>query len=355
MPFQNDILAGAAGAGTGYTIDQSCIFNDNDSPYLSKTFGSAGNRRTWTLSWWTKRCNLGSRMQMFAIPSAGGNQMIIEFDQGDGGGGGHDQLIFNQETTGTTALNWELEFAFRDPAAWYHFVAVYDTTQSSANDRFKFYINGTLQTDGWDRNSTPAEDEEQAWMNTLDHRVGGRHHASVGYYDGYLAEIHCIDGTAKTASDFGETNDEGIWIPKKYAGSYGTNGFYLDFSNSAALGTDSSGNGHTFTSSGLAATDQIIDSPTNNYSVLSPLTGAGSMTYTQGNRTAEMTANYVGTYATLGANSGKWYFEYAYASDGDFSDGRLMGGVACPPTADHGFFANRVDASNYYYLSLIHI
>ena len=180
MPFQNDILAGAAGAGTGYTIDQSCIFNDNDSPYLSKTFGSAGNRRTWTLSWWTKRCNLGSRMQMFAIPSAGGNQMIIEFDQGDGGGGGHDQLIFNQETTGTTALNWELEFAFRDPAAWYHFVAVYDTTQSSANDRFKFYINGTLQTDGWDRNSTPAEDEEQAWMNTLDHRVGGRHHASVG-------------------------------------------------------------------------------------------------------------------------------------------------------------------------------
>ena len=348
MPFQNDILAGAAGAGTGYTIDQSCIFNDSDSPYLSKTFGSAGNRRTWTLSWWTKRCNLGSRMQMFAIPAAGGSQFAIECDQGDGGGGGLDQLIFNNETTGTTALNWELEIAFRDPVAWYHFVAVYDTTQSTTNDRFKFYVNGALQTDGWDRNTTPAEDEEQAWNNALDHRVGGRHHASVGYYDGYMAEIHSIDGTAKTASDFGETNNEGIWIPKKYAGSYGTNGFYLDFSNSAALGTDSSGNGHTFTSSGLAASDQIIDSPTNNYPVLSSLTGGGSMTYSQGNRKGEMSANYVGTYATFGANSGKWYFEYAYGADDNFGDGRLFGGVACPPTADHGFFHGRVDATNFY-------
>lgn len=268
--------------GAVYEIDQSIRFNADDSAHLSRTPGSAGNRKTWTLSWWAKRGNLGIRTQMFAIPAAGGNQFIIEFDLGDGGAGGNDQLVFNNETTGTTALNWELEIAFRDPAAWYHFVAVYDTTQSTANDRFKCFVNGALQTE-WDRNTTPGQNEEQAWNNALEHKIGGKHHANAGYFDGYMAEIHFIDGTAKDASDFGKYNSSGVWVPQEYTGSYGTNGFYLKGQDSSALGDDSSGNTNDFTSSGLAAADQVTDTPTNNFATWNSLIPLTSGNFADGN------------------------------------------------------------------------
>jgi len=254
-----------ANPGEVYEIDQSCRFNAADSAGLTKTFGSAGNRRTWTLSWWTKRGNLGSRMQMFSVLADGGSQAVIEFDAGDGPI--TDQIIFNQESSGTTALNWELEWVFRDPAAWYHFVAAYDTTQSTTNDRFKFYVNGVEATEGWDRNSTPAQDDEQAVNNTLVHQFGKGHAGHIPYYDGYLAEVVFIDGTALDASSFGEFNSTtGQWIPKDVSGlTFGTNGFLLAFQDSSALGDDTSGNGNDFSSSGLAANDQVVDTPTDNY------------------------------------------------------------------------------------------
>ena len=305
MVFSNNLLMGAAGQATGYEIDQSIRFNDDDSAHLSRTPGSAGNRKTWTLSWWAKRGNLGIRTQMFAIPAAGGNQFIIEFDLGDGGGGGNDQLVFNNETTGTTALNWELEIAFRDPAAWYHFVAVYDTTQSTANDRFKCFVNGALQTE-WDRNTTPGQNEEQAWNNALEHKIGGKHHANAGYFDGYMAEIHFIDGTAKTASDFGEYNNDGVWIPKAYSGSYGTNGFFIDGRDSSDLGDDESGNGNDFASSGLAAADQMPDTPTLNHWTLNPLDSGSGLA--NGNL-QDLGGNSTHTHSPGFPITGKWYWE----------------------------------------------
>ena len=339
MVFSNNLLMGAAGQASGYEIEQSIRFNDDDSAYLSRTLGTASNRKIWTLSWWVKRANLGIRTQMFAIPAASGNQFIIEFDLGDGGAGGNDQLIFNNETSGTTALNWELEIAFRDPAAWYHFVAVYDTTQSTANDRFKCFVNGALQTE-WDRNSTPGQNEEQAWNNALEHRIGGKHHANAGYFDGYMTEIHFIDGTAKAASDFGEYNSSGVWVPIEYAGSYGNNGFFIDGRDSSDLGDDESGNGNDFSSSGLAAADQMSDTPTKNWCTLSPIDKfGGTLTLSDGNLRAVPAASaYSNNHGTFYINSGKWVFECKHTTVFGEACGWSPPGEILSGSSDRGYF-----------------
>jgi hypothetical protein len=166
-----------------------------------------------------------------------------------------------------------------------------------------------------------------------------------------MAEINFIDGQALAPTDFGEFNNDGVWVPKAYAGTYGTNGFYITGENSVDLGSDYSGNGNDWTSTGLTASDQMPDSPTNNYGTLNSLTGVNSgssvVTEANGNLEATMTANYVGTFGTLGANSGKYYFEYSYAADVNYNDGRLNGGVVCVETSDHGYF--RIDGGSFYF------
>jgi len=304
-----------ANAGSGYEIDQSIRFNDDDSAHLSRTLGTATNRKIWTYSLWIKRANLGTRQMFWSVAAGGGAQGIFEFDQGDGGNGGMDKLICNNETSGTTALNWELEIAFRDPAAWYNFVFVYDTTQSTTNDRFKCFVNGALQTE-WDRNSTPGQNEEQAFNNALDHRIG-EGHTAANYFDGYMAEIHFIDGTAKAASDFGEYNDDGVWIPKAYSGSYGNNGFYLKGQDSSALGDDTSGNGNDFASSGLAAADQKSDTPTTNASTFNPLWAGAALS--DGNLVATASADaYQWAISTFSIDDGGKYVCEFQKSAGTF-------------------------------------
>jgi len=290
----------------GYEIEQSIRFNDDDSAHLSKTFGSAGNRKTWTLSWWVKRANLGMRTQMFAVPYAlGVGQFIIEFGNGDGDDPADDKIIFNNEAPPAAALNWELEWAFRDPAAWYHFVAVLDTTQSTANDRFKVYVNGAEATEGWDRNSTPDQNTDYTWNNALEHKIGGRHHSSVGYFDGYLTEIHFIDSAAKEASDFGQYNDHGVWIPKKYSGAYGSQGFHITGADSSDLGADVAGS-NNFSSSGLAAADQMPDTPTLNHWTLNPLDSGGTLANGNLQNKGGSSTN---THAFAFPKTGKWYVE----------------------------------------------
>ena len=312
-----------------YEIDQSIRFNDGDSAHLSRTLGTASNRKIWTYSLWMKRCALGTRQMFFTVAAGGGAQGIIEFDQGDGGNGGMNKLIFNTETSGTTTLNWELEKEFTDTAAWYHFVFVYDTTQSTANNRFKCYINGVEQTEGWDRNSTPGQNEEQAFNNALDHRIG-EGHTAANYFDGYMAEINFIDGAAKQASDFGVVSSStGQWVPKEYTGSYGNNGFYLKGEDSSDLGNDSSGNGNDFTSSGLAAADQVKDSPTNNLPTFNPLS-SGAGTLSDGNLQYVGTSGWTNTRLNLLVpDTGKWALRFKSAS----SYQQIIVGLCAPDSA----------------------
>jgi hypothetical protein len=302
MVFSNNLLMGAGGQASGYEIDQSIRFNDDDSAHLSFTPGSAGNRRTWTFSAWVKRANLtGGRQTIFSAasgpaylqlgPDAASREMITILNEGSG-----------------TDLNWYTDAVYRDPGSWFHVVWQFDSTQSTADDRTKLWVNGSRITD-FTKGATPDQNLDGAINNNVEHKIGEASHAATFYLDAYLAEIHFIDGTAKEASDFGETNSStGEWVPINYSGSYGTNGFYLKGQDSSALGDDSSGNGNDFSSSGLAAADQMSDSPTDNHCVLNALDGAGTLS--DGNLVNAATgSSFVSRRATIGVpSSGKWAF-----------------------------------------------
>jgi len=303
----DSMRAGASGAAGEYTIDQSIRFDKTTSSHLSKTYGSAGNRRTWTFSTWFKRGKIDStRQTLFAAtglaylqvgPDAASREMITILNEGSG-----------------TDLNWYTTQVFRDPSAWYHLVWQFDSTQATADDRTKLYINGVQVTD-FTKAVTPALNLEGAINNTVEHKIGEIHIASY-YFDGYQAEINFIDGTALDATSFGKTNADGVWVPIAYTGSYGTNGFYITGETASDLGEDFSGNNNDFTSSGLATNDQLTDSPTDdadndvgNYATWNSAFQAISGVWGNGNLEYAHTSNHGQCLSTQPMLSGKYYFE----------------------------------------------
>jgi len=304
MVFNNNLLLGAAGAAGGYTIDQSIRFNDNDSAYLSRTPGSAGNRKTWTFSSWVKRANLfnGSVPQIiFSAANGSTLDFIMQFGQSD------DTLRISDYSSGS-ASNLITTQLFRDPSAWYHFVLQYDTTQATSSDRMKLYVNGT-QVTAFGTASYPSLNYDSAVNNNLAHNISRGAYSANGYFDGYQAEINFIDGTALDASSFGKVDSTtGQWVPIAYTGSYGTNGFYITGEDSADLGADYSGNGNNFTSSGLATTDQMLDTPTDNFCTFNSVTGQ-AQTLSEGNLKSTISASQGVSLGTVAVTSGKWYWE----------------------------------------------
>ena len=290
------------------TINQSLRFEDGDSPYLGRIPSTTGDTQTWTFSAWVKRGNLTADSYIFSHYSNAGEWTLIQFDSSDrlyfvidgvglGGGTGTVQRV-------TTAK-------YRDPSAWYHIVVQFDTTQAAADERAKLYVNGEQITE-FDAKVNPNQNDG-ASVNTAghDHRIGGWAYAS-NEWDGYMAEVHFTDGTAYDADTFGELKS-GIWIPKAPSVTYGTNGFYLDFADGAAIGDDESGNTNDWTATNLVASDVVPDSPTNNFCTMNPLNG--SRTLSQGNlRTVATSATY--RYSTFAIpSSGKWYWEMLHESD----------------------------------------
>ena len=312
MVFQNDILAGSSGAsGTStavHTIGQSIRFNDDDSAYMHRTPSSAGNRRTFTYSFWFKLGDMATTQRMFlSVRNSDTTRDNLIFNQGSSG---DYRIYLDARVSGSAHTVLEPTRALRDPSAFYHFVLTVDTTNAVSNERVKMYINGIRETT-FTNETYPSLNQEFRINNTDKHSIGRFEFSSPsGYFDGYMAEIHLLDGYAYDPSFFGEFNDSGIWIPKEYTGSYGTNGFKIDGRDSADLGDDESGNGNDFTASGLAAHDQVADSPTNNFAVLSPI-DKGSMTLSEGNLkgTSGSSSVWQTSKATMGVKSGKWYWE----------------------------------------------
>ena len=292
---------------TGYDIDNSLKLEADNSENLSKTFSSAGNRKIWTYSCWFKRTELSPSSFVDAVFSSyvdSSNRLRINFYQ--------DRLeIFGK--TASTTINVSSNAAFRDTSAWYHIVVACDTTQSTASNRVKSYINGQ-QITSFETEIYPAQNSEPFINSNVAHYIGQRGDVQ-GFASGYLAEAHFIDGQTLTPTDFGEYDtDSGIWIPKEYTGTYGTNGFYLDFEDSSSLGADDSGNGNNFTLNNITAADQATDTPTNNFCTLNPLmANAGPTNYlpiTEGGTKAVNTAAaYKIANSTFGVTSGKWYWE----------------------------------------------
>jgi hypothetical protein len=343
MVFSNNLLLGATGAAGGYTIDQSIRFNSADSSYLSRTpssdptGGDASGAKQFTVSVWLKRGKLSVAQAVFAANTSVNSAMAVQL-AGASGSTLADQIDFDQESGGSPRDRMIPSALYRDVSAWYHLCLMVDTTQATAANRFKIAINGVLVSN-WYTNDPPALDAYFQWnMNGVLQRIGSNSHNVGNLFDGYMAEFHNVDGVAAETS-FGEFNDDGVWVPKAYTGTYGTNGFYITGEDSADLGADYSGNGNDFTSSGLTSDDQVIDTPTDNYatwSAIQPNVGTlanGSLQITAlTNKTAV---------STFRMDSGKWIASAkssAGSSQAIFGLWQDMGTV--PPASDPGFNVN---------------
>ena len=308
MVFQNDILAGASGVASTYEIDQSIRFNDDDTAYLTRTQDTGDSKRIATFSWWMKRgSNFGTESAVIAAGAS--SRFLVRFNTSD-------QLTLRL-TNGTTEYTLTTNMVFRDPSAWYHCVWRIDVTQATAADRSQLYVNGSAVT--FTGSSLPAQNTDVVGLaDATTQRIGILSHSTASSkYDGYLAEFYYMDGQALAPTDFGETNSNGVWVPKEYTGSYGTNSFYITGEDSSDLGADYSGNGNDFTSSGLTADDQRGDTPTENYATLNPLWKSGSITLSNGNLTQVGDAS--NRYAPLSMpipSAGKFYFEVTYPVTG---------------------------------------
>lgn len=306
--IRNHVRGGEGTAGPPpfypYKINQSLRFNDDDSAYLSRTPSVAGNRKTWTWSGWVKRCNLGTTQQLFSVNNGGGTFANIGFSSAD-----KLQVQLGTPRRRTNRL-------FRDPSAWYHIVAICDTTNATGDDRLQLWVNGVRQTD-FDEDTDPTLNADHAVNNTIAHGIGA-YPTNTNHSDAYMAEVNFVDGQALTVGDFGELKN-GVWIPKSYEGTYGTNGFYLDFADSGDIGNDVSGNNNDWTVNNLAATDVVLDSPTNNFCTFNPLDVRenGPATLSQGNlRRDDSSTTGRSTYSTFHITSGKWYWEsYAISTN----------------------------------------
>jgi len=311
--FSNELWQ-KSGVST-YSIDQSIRFNSDDTAYMHRTPSSTGNRKTFTSSFWVKLGKLGVNT---ALPMPG-------VTHGIGSSG--------LSLTTANVLNAYIYYAgswsgllvgtrvFRDPSAWLHFVIVVDTTQAVPTERIQIYVNGQRETN-FSSEAYPSQNTDTDW-NLSGEKMWIGIDPSGSAYNGeyYAAEIVYIDGTAYGPENFGETNDSGIWIPKDVSGlTFGTNGFHIDGRDSADLGDDESGQGNDFTTSGLAAHDQVADSPTNNFCVMNPLNTHSSITLSNGNLQSTASA-FTGSGASiLLPSTGKWYAEMRYnnASAGEY-------------------------------------
>ena len=282
------------------TFTNSCRLNKSDSPYLNRTNGTATNNDKYTFSLWTKRGIVSSAFE-FLIEgwTANGDTTcgILRFRSDDR----LDFMGYNTVYRRTTRV-------FRDISAWYNIIVAVDTTQSTASDRIKMYINGVEET-AFDTNNNPSQNANTGINNdSANLNLFRRYLGSVNdlHYGGYCTEYILVDGQQLTPTSFGATNPvTNIWEPIAYAGTYGTNGFKLNFADSSSLGEDTSGNGNDFTANNLASTDQSTDTCSNNFCLLNPLDITGSVTASEGN-----TVFQGGRYkANFGVSSGKWYWE----------------------------------------------
>jgi hypothetical protein len=315
-------------APEGYQISRSVRLRSSASAYLNRTPASASNRTTWTWSAWVKRGALGSSVTLFSAPngSADTTWFDILFDAN------------NKLNVSGFSTFWRVTTqVFRDPSAWYHIVVSVDTTQATANNRIAAYVNG-VQITAFDTTNNMAQNALTGVNAASVHYLG---RSSASYFDGYLTEINFIDGQALTPSSFGETNPvTGVWQPKKYTGTYGTNGFYLNFSDNsnntaATIGKDYSGNGNNWTPNNISVTagatyDSMLDVPTQwadggngrgNYAVLNPLdVTLARATISNGNLTASAGGSGLFALASIQVpSSGKYYVEFTVTSSTDIN------------------------------------
>ena len=292
-----------------FPITNSLRFEDGDTAYLTKTPSSASNQKTWTWSGWVKRGNITTDQVYFGARALSTSTPYFFF----GFNTSTDILAQNSNNAGALYTTQK----FRDTSAWYHIVYAVDTTQGTASNRVKVYVNGSQITDFGTEND-PSQNVDTAINSTIAHWTGiitNGAGSRTNPIDGYMADVNFIDGAALTPSSFGETKND-IWIPKDTSGlTFGTNGYRLEFkqvgtgtASSTTIGADTSGNDNHWTSTNLVASDVVPDSPTNNFATLNPLSKDGH-TLSQGNLhvSGNVVEGHLGN--TFFVETGKWYYE----------------------------------------------
>ena len=296
---------------------KSARFNDGSSDYLNRTPSGDGNKRTFTFSTWLKISTI--KEHMFFTCGVYSSTSLMQFYLNANG-----TLTMSQENSGGSIQSTiTTTQVFRDVSTWYHLVIAIDTTQGTSSNRVKLYVNGT-QVTSFSTATYPSQNLDFACntsgvINTIGNRSGGSF-----YLDGYLAETILVDGQQLAPTSFGVANSDGVWTPIIYTGTFGTNGFNLQFEDAAALGTDSSPNGNTFTVNNLTSIDQSTDYPVVNYATMNPLDNFyQGATFSEGNLKL---ATYSGagktTWSTntIGVSNGKWYWEVKISSTGNNFD-----------------------------------
>ena len=297
----------SATASTGYDIANSCRWNDGDSPSLKDGDGSApaGNRQKFTWSIWFKRGTLGTTQTLGTTAHSSSDEGYFQINSDD---------KFEWDSTESNNGNLITNRLFRDCSAWYNVIVAVDTTQSTAANRMKIYVNGTQET-SFATETYPDEDASLYW------NVGGSYSPWIGtkyggdYFDGYITEVANIDNAQLAATSFGEFDSDSptIWKPIDLDGlTFGTAGYWLDMEDSSNFGNDVSGVGNHFgTVANLAAADQASDSPTNNFCTLNPLIKwYAASTMSEGSmKIVESSGGWGGTKGTMAVSKGKWYWE----------------------------------------------
>ena len=314
-------ILGANTLSTGYDVANSLRFDGASSAYLSKTFGSSGNRKTFTISFWIKKCVSKDHGQSDGMMILGGQQdsypgFLLFFNRTT------DTLVFRDaQASNNIKFDVRTDAKFRDFSAWQHIVVAMDTTQGTASNRIKVYINGTQTTDlngnassggATDDPLYPDQDFDSQFNSNEAHYINKY---ATNYEDMYLAEYCFIDGQQLDPTSFGEFDSDSpnIWKPIDVSDlTFGTNGFYLDFENASSLGADVSGNSNNWTANNIASTDQSTDTCTNNFATINPLYAGlnANESIAEGNLKGLNTGNGENNYvSTIGVSSGKWYFE----------------------------------------------
>jgi len=307
---------------TGYDVANSCRFNGGSSDSLNRTLGTPTNNKKYTISTWVKKTknsgNVNGNAQSL-MGTIGGDDTYFEFN------GSTDQLFFGEYSSSAWQIEIKTNRVLRDVSAWYHIVLAVDTTQGTESNRVKLYINGVQET-SLAQTNYPSQNFNTKLNSASNHyisnngNIGG---AYAAYLEGYLSEYCLIDGTALDPTSFGEFDeDSGIWKPIDVSGlTFGTNGFYLDFEDSSALGNDAAGS-NNFTVNNLTAIDQSTDTCTNNFATLNPLDRANGTTaiVSDGNLTLAHSGGTNGSHtmlkSTLAVSKGKWYSEYKQTVNG---------------------------------------
>jgi hypothetical protein len=326
-------------------ITRSLRFNSADSAYLNRT-PAAGNRKTWTWSGWVKRAGLSNDQILFEVFNGNNNNQTFNISL----------FSSNAISIGAYSVFWlQTTPVYRDVSAWYHIVVAVNTTTATADNRIRVYVNGVEVTAFGTRNN-PSQNDDLAINQAAAHYIGSRNGSSI-FTNGYLTEVNFVDGQALTPSSFGQTNSTtGVWEPIRYAGSYGTNGFYLNFSDNSGttattLGKDYSGNGNNWTPNNFSVTagvgnDSLVDVPTpygtdtgaggevrGNYATWNVLEAIqlGNSPASNGNLQAgEADNSNKSIRATIFPTTGKWYAEFVVSNgtNGTYPNGFPRIGVS---------------------------